>query len=393
MIVKPEQKPAKSISFCPTVRVCLVPSRNCLLSFADELFWAPDDYKNFKSEAMYEIRAALDARNKSGYKNWSHRDVRDYLYQPMYQPVSPSSSNNLNTQVEKARSTYPNRHQEEELFKEGDIADVSWYQQAVTDMQDIVAKAWDPKRHKQQQDQQQLHPSMSAMRRVDSVQLFKQNALAGIAADEKDSTEEDVDPYQQAPPIISDPDPSLNRMMRRVDSVQLFKKYANSFNQPQRQQIEPDEPSEPQSSEDFACLDFEDDINNNNSSSSSNDTRTGSSKSSKSDTVPTNRSSGNHGNNNNNSGGGSGSNGSYSRSNSGSFNGGSNFSNSSSSSGSNSGSSSSSSGSSLVKQIKKTVVVVVVTVGDKYNDSNEPYAYLGPEISGRMQSTTMVCSS
>eukprot|EP01036_Dinobryon_divergens_P029770 gene29770-38915_t len=209
-----QKGPTKSISFCPTVRVCLVPSRNCLSSFADELFWAPDDYKNFKTEAMYEIRAALDARNKSGEKNWSHRDVRDYLYQPTNQTgqcLTHSSSKNLHAQVEKTGL------REEEILKVRNIADVSWCQQAVTDMQDIVSKAWDPKRHKQQQDQQQLHPSLSAMRRVDSVQLFKQNNLSGLIGD-KNSFEEDMDPYQQPPPMISDPDPSLNRMIRRVDS-------------------------------------------------------------------------------------------------------------------------------------------------------------------------------
>ena len=276
LIEKAKKKaPTRAVSFCATVRVCLVPSRSCLASFSDELFWAPEDYKNFKAEAMFEIRATLDAYNKIGDSHWSHRDVREYLYQPMTQPAQgvPSSSSKHNHALERKLGL---PEDEEAEFREEDIADVSWYQQAVTDMQDIVSKAWDPTRHKQLQDQQQqqLHPSLGTIRRVDSVQLFKQYALAGLAGgknsagDTEIENEKDMEPYQQqVMPSIDDPDPSLNRLMRRVDSVQLFKQHANSINALQR--TENIEPSEPLPIEDSACLDLDGDIDSNNGNSNS----------------------------------------------------------------------------------------------------------------------------
>ena len=75
----------KAVSFCHTVRVCLVPSRNCLQPYCAELFWSPDDYKTFKNEAIHEIKAILDARHSMGEK-CSPRDVKNALYQPTIYP-------------------------------------------------------------------------------------------------------------------------------------------------------------------------------------------------------------------------------------------------------------------------------------------------------------------
>ena len=349
LIEKAKKKaPTRAVSFCATVRVCLVPSRSCLASFSDELFWAPEDYKNFKAEAMFEIRATLDAYNKIGDSHWSHRDVRDYLYQPMTQPAQgvPSSSSKHNHALERKLGL---PEDEEAEFREEDIADVSWYQQAVTDMQDIVSKAWDPTRHKQLQDQQQqqLHPSLGTIRRVDSVQLFKQYALAGLAGG-KNSTgenenEKDMEPFQQqVMPSIDDPDPSLNRLMRRVDSVQLFKQHANSINALQR--TENIEPSEPLPIEDFTCLDLDGDIDSNNGNSNSPTVKGKiSSSTGTSHLHDGNNSHNNSGSYESDSDSGSSSNG---RGNSGSYSGSRNFSSSSSSSSGGGGGSSSSSSSS-----------------------------------------------
>jgi hypothetical protein len=355
LIEKAKKKaPTRAVSFCATVRVCLVPSRSCLASFSDELFWAPEDYKNFKAEAMFEIRATLDAYNKIGDSHWSHRDVRDYLYQPMTQPAQgvPSSSSKHNHALErKPGLLHSNQYKpedEEVEFREEDIADVSWYQQAVTDMQDIVSKAWDPTRHKQLQDQQQqqLHPSLGTIRRVDSVQLFKQYALAGLAGGKnsagENENEKDMERYQQqVMPSIDDPDPSLNRLMRRVDSVQLFKQHANSINALQR--TENIKPSEPLPIEDFACLDLDGDIDSNNGNFNSPTVKGKiSSSTGTSHFYDGNNSHNNSGSYESDSDSGSSS---YGRSNSGSYSGRSNFSSSSSSSGGGGGGSSGSSSS------------------------------------------------
>mmetsp|Transcript_12563 Transcript_12563/g.17247 ORF Transcript_12563/g.17247 Transcript_12563/m.17247 type:complete len:408 (-) Transcript_12563:897-2120(-) len=77
---------SKAVNFCSTVRVCLVPSRKCLAPFSDELFWSPDDYKRFKNEAIQEIRAILDTRNKEG-GSFTPREAKNVLYQPT-SPVS-----------------------------------------------------------------------------------------------------------------------------------------------------------------------------------------------------------------------------------------------------------------------------------------------------------------
>ena len=77
--------PPKAVSFCRTVRVCLVPSRNCLASYCPDLFWSPDDYKTFKDEAIKEIKSVLDARRRVGDK-CSPRDVKNALYQPTIYP-------------------------------------------------------------------------------------------------------------------------------------------------------------------------------------------------------------------------------------------------------------------------------------------------------------------
>eukprot|EP01036_Dinobryon_divergens_P032737 gene32738-42391_t len=75
----------KAVSFCRTVRVCLVPSRICLAPYCQDLFWSPDDYKAFKDEAIKEIKSVLDARRRVGDK-CSPRDVKNALYQPTIYP-------------------------------------------------------------------------------------------------------------------------------------------------------------------------------------------------------------------------------------------------------------------------------------------------------------------
>eukprot|EP01036_Dinobryon_divergens_P032738 gene32737-42392_t len=77
--------PQKAVSFCRTVRVCLVPSRNCLAPYCQDLFWSPDDYQTFKDEAIYEIKSALVARRRVG-DNCSPRNVKNALYQPTVYP-------------------------------------------------------------------------------------------------------------------------------------------------------------------------------------------------------------------------------------------------------------------------------------------------------------------
>lgn len=76
-----DQNHPKTVIFSNTVRVCLVPSRTCLGPYIQDLFWSQDDYKTFKDEAINEIRNILLSRQRAG-NSCTAKEVKQALYQP-----------------------------------------------------------------------------------------------------------------------------------------------------------------------------------------------------------------------------------------------------------------------------------------------------------------------
>jgi len=56
-------KPVDSrvLRFSSKVHVCLIPTRKDLKSSHDDLYWKPEDYSTFKTEAVVELKAMLQA--------------------------------------------------------------------------------------------------------------------------------------------------------------------------------------------------------------------------------------------------------------------------------------------------------------------------------------------
>ena len=195
----------KTVSFCSTVRVCLVPSRKCLAPFSEELFWSPDDYKTFKNEAINEIRFVLDTRNKDG-NSCTPREAKHVLYQPgSPDRVSIVEDNEImgneeNCFAKTAKFRFPSLEADLKVEVISPIKkrepplsihqireeaaeikqDISWIQPA-TFSEDIPEDEY-------QQQQQQPPPIVTdelplrIMRRVDSVQLFKQQNQALVSS-------------------------------------------------------------------------------------------------------------------------------------------------------------------------------------------------------------------
>lgn len=82
----PIRKEPRVTTFNNEVHCCLVPSRTELEPLIKELYWAFEDYGKFKDEAIKEIRSLL----LSG--NYTAKEAKAILYQPIYNDFLESSS-------------------------------------------------------------------------------------------------------------------------------------------------------------------------------------------------------------------------------------------------------------------------------------------------------------
>ena len=91
----------KTLTFNREVHCCLVPNRSEMRPLLKELYWAFEDYSQFKDEAIKEIRSLL----LSG--NYTAKQAKTILYQPIYQGTFYTTSTDriIDTGQEEKTST------------------------------------------------------------------------------------------------------------------------------------------------------------------------------------------------------------------------------------------------------------------------------------------------